>query len=57
MVEMDIPPGTTVAALMMRFQVPLDDSSVILVNGLTVGLDTSLMEGDEVTAFSAVAGG
>jgi len=37
--------------------VPLDDTSVILINGLTVPLDTPLTEGDTVAAFSAIAGG
>jgi molybdopterin converting factor small subunit len=37
--------------------VPLDDSSVIVLNGLTVDLNTPVSEGDIVTAFSAIAGG
>jgi molybdopterin converting factor small subunit len=49
--------GITVAQVMERFNVPLDDSSVILLNGLTVPLDTPLTEGDTVAAFSAIAGG
>jgi molybdopterin converting factor small subunit len=49
--------GTTVAQVMERFNVPLDASSVILLNGLTVPLDTLLAEGDTVAAFSAIAGG
>jgi len=42
---------------MTQFNVPQDDSSVIVVNGLTVPLSTILVEDDEVTAFSAIAGG
>jgi len=42
---------------MARYNVPLDDTSVILLNGLTVPLDTALAEGDTVAAFSAIAGG
>ena len=56
-VEIDIPHGTTVAGVLSQFGVPLDDGSVIVVNGLTVDLDTLLQEGDKVSAFSAVAGG
>jgi molybdopterin converting factor small subunit len=55
--EVDAAQGTTVAQVMARFNVPLDDSSVILLNGLTVPLDTPLTEGDTVAAFSAIAGG
>ena len=55
--EMEVPPGTTVAAVMAHLGVPQDDSSVIVLNGLTVPLETPLHEGDTVTAFSAIAGG
>jgi sulfur carrier protein ThiS len=56
-IQLDISPGSSVADLLTRFGVPLDDSSVIVVNGLTVPLETPLSEGDTVTAFSAIAGG
>jgi molybdopterin converting factor small subunit len=57
MVEIDLPPGMTLADVLSRFDVPLDDSSVILLNGLTVDLETALSDGDTVSAFSAIAGG
>jgi sulfur carrier protein ThiS len=53
----DVPPGSTVAEVLTPFSIPLDESSVIVLNGLTVPLDTPLVEGDTVTAFSAIAGG
>ncbi len=56
-VEINTPKGSTVSDVMMQFNVPQDDSSVIVVNGATVPLSTVLVEGDEVTAFSAIAGG
>jgi sulfur carrier protein ThiS len=56
-IEIDVPEGTRVSDIMAQFDVPQDDSSVIVVNGLTVTLSTILVEGDEVTAFSATAGG
>ena len=56
-VEIDVPEGKTVSDVMTRFNVPQDDTSVIVVNGLTVPLSTVLVEGDMVTAFSAIAGG
>jgi len=56
-VELDVPDGTTVRQVMSRFPIPLDDTSVVVVNGLTVDLDTPLKAGDVVSAFSAIAGG
>ena len=55
--EIDVPKGTTASDVMRRFNVPQDETSVIVVNGLTVPLSTILVEGDMVTAFSAIAGG
>ena len=56
--EVEIAPGTTVAALMSRYNVPLTEDSVFLVNGLTPEtLDHELVDGDTVAAFSAMAGG
>ena len=56
-VELDVPDGTTVREAISRFDIPLDDTSVIVLNGLTVDMNTPLKEGDMVTAFSAIAGG
>jgi sulfur carrier protein ThiS len=56
-IEIDIPEGASVSDVLAQFNVPQDESSVIVVNGLTVPLATVLAEGDEVSAFSAVAGG
>jgi sulfur carrier protein ThiS len=55
--ELDVPEGMTVREAVARFDIPMDDSSVIVLNGLTVPLDTPLSAGDMVTAFSAIAGG
>jgi len=56
-VELDVPEGLTVYDVISRFDIPLNDESVIVLNGLTVDLNTPLKEGDMVTAFSAIAGG
>lgn len=56
-VELDVPEGATVRDAISRFDIPLNDESVIVLNGLTVDMDTPLKEGDMVTAFSAIAGG
>jgi molybdopterin converting factor small subunit len=56
--EVEIKAGTTVGGLLSRYGVPLDTSSVILVNGHTVeNYDHELKDGDAVGAFSAMAGG
>ena len=56
-IEVDVPRGTSVAEMVTQFDVPLTDDSVIVVNGLSVDWGTPLTEGDEVSAFSAMAGG
>jgi sulfur carrier protein ThiS len=56
-IEIEVPDGTTVYDAVSRFDIPLDDTSVIVLNGLTVDITTPLHEGDTVTAFSAIAGG
>lgn len=56
-VELDVPNGATVYDAISRFNIPLNDESVIVLNGRTVELSTPLQEGDMVTAFSAIAGG
>jgi molybdopterin converting factor small subunit len=54
----EIEPGTTVRELLSRYGIPLTEDSVILINGLTShGLDQPLADGDQVAAFSAMAGG
>ncbi|MCB0103983.1 MAG: MoaD/ThiS family protein [Anaerolineales bacterium] len=56
-IELDVPDGTTVYDAVSQFDIPLNDESVIVLNGLTVEMNTPLKEGDTVTAFSAIAGG
>ena len=53
----DVPAGSTVKEVLTPFGIPLDDSSVIVLNGLTVPLHTPVSEGDTISAFSAIAGG
>jgi molybdopterin converting factor small subunit len=56
--EVEIPTGTTVAGLMKRYDVPLTQDSVFLVNGITPkDLNQLLQDGDAVAVFSAMAGG
>jgi molybdopterin converting factor small subunit len=57
MVELDVPAGATVYDVISRYPIPLNDESVIVLNGLMTEMNTPLQEGDTVTAFSAIAGG
>ncbi len=50
-------PGATAVAILTKYGVPTDGSSVILVNGRTPTPDQPLQEGDVVCAFPASAGG
>lgn len=57
-IALDVPAGSTVEDVLRQFGVPLDDSTAIAVNGFTtLPLSTGLVEGDELAAFNAVAGG
>lgn len=56
-VKVELADGCTVAELLARFDLPADQSSVVLVNGFGVSGDASLNEGDEVCVYSAIAGG
>ena len=53
----DVPEESTVEEILTPFCIPLDDSSVIVLNGLTVPLHAPVSEGDTISAFSAIAGG
>jgi molybdopterin converting factor small subunit len=56
-VELEVPKGTTVYDVISRYSIPLNDESVIVLNGLMTEMNTPLQAGDTVTAFSAIAGG
>ena len=56
-VELDVPAGTTVYDVISRYPIPLNDESVIVLNGLMTEMEAPLQAGDVVTAFSAIAGG
>ena len=56
--DIEVPEGTTISQLLHLFSVPLSEESVFLINGLTPeSLDQELLDGDVLTAFSAMAGG
>lgn len=55
--EMDVPEGATIGDVFGPLGIPLDDTSVFLLNGIQAEADVSLSDGDVLTAFSAIAGG
>jgi sulfur carrier protein ThiS len=55
--SVDVLAGSSVEDVLAPFGIPLDDRTVIAVNGVTVPLDTIVSEGDQVAAFSAIGGG
>jgi molybdopterin converting factor small subunit len=55
--QLEVPVATSVGALLGQFDVPVDGTVVILVNGRTAELDAVLQEGDAVAVFPALAGG
>ena len=56
-IELDIPEGISAIELVKRYGIPVDDASVILVNGSTPITGDVLKEGDTVFVFPAIAGG
>ena len=56
-IELTISGGMSAAGLVERYGVPVDESSVILVNGSTPKPEEFLKEGDTVFVFPAIAGG
>ena len=55
--SVDVVPGSSVRDVLSPFGIPMNDSSVIAVNGRTVPWDTTVSEGDQIAAFSAIGGG
>jgi sulfur carrier protein ThiS len=55
--SVEVLPGSSVRDVLTPFGIPMNDSSVIAVNGRSVPLDTTVSEGDQVAAFSAIGGG
>ncbi len=56
-VSVPIEPGITIAALLERIGVPVDEVWLAAKNGETVKKDVTLEDGDSLELFSPVAGG
>lgn len=58
LLEMDLPPGSTLRALVERLDVPIDpDNTLLVVNGRTVKFEDMLADGDQVHLIPAISGG
>ena len=55
--ELELPEGSTVAQVLGRVKVPLDEAKIVLVNGLHAKPETILREGDRLSVFPPVGGG
>ncbi len=56
-IELEAQPSAAIGDVLGPLGVPLDDSTVLLLNGYQAEADASLSDGDTITAFSAIAGG
>ncbi len=56
-IELEAQPGAAIGDVLGPLGIPLDDATVLLLNGYQTEADAPLAEGDTVTAFSAIAGG
>ncbi len=56
-IEVEVDSNTNVRTLLKLYGVPIDRTSVILINGRTPDGKKPLEDGDVVSAFPAIAGG
>lgn len=56
-VEVDLPEGATVADLLAKLHVPLEEARMFFVNGRVRAADSVLQPGDEVAVFPPIGGG
>ncbi len=56
--DVDLPPGSTLGALLQHMEVELaPDHLLLAVNGRVAGLDRILQDGDQVNLMPAISGG
>ncbi len=57
-IDLDLPEGSTLAAVLERLEIPLDPENLLLVvNGKVVEAVYQLAEGDRVNLIPAMSGG
>ncbi len=57
MLTTNCPQGFTALECLAHLDIPTDENSVILVNGVSGQEDTPMQEGDVIFIFPAIAGG
>ncbi|RMF91947.1 MAG: MoaD/ThiS family protein [Candidatus Schekmanbacteria bacterium] len=55
--KMSIDGNTTIKSLLDNLGIPVEETKIIIVNGVHAELDTVLKDGDRVAIFPPVAGG
>ncbi len=55
--ELELPQGSSLAALVEYLKIPEKDSKVLLVNGLPASVKDKLSDADVVAIFPMIAGG
>jgi sulfur-carrier protein len=55
--SLELPPGTSVSAVIKELKLPESVVTLIFVNGRHASPDTTLDEGDEVALFPPIGGG
>jgi sulfur-carrier protein len=53
----DVPDGATVAEVLQPLRIPADLEYLVVVNGVDVGPDHRLVDGDVLSVFPPLAGG
>jgi len=53
----EIDESTSIESLLKRLEIPVEETKIIIVNGVHAELDCILKEGDRVAIFPPVAGG
>lgn len=55
--SMPLPPDRTVAGVLNAAGVPADKVKIIMINGVSASLDSTLSDGDRLGLFPPVGGG
>ena len=56
-ISVDVEPGETIARVLEKLSVPLNQTRIIFVNHRAANLDQELVGGEELGVFPAIGGG
>jgi molybdopterin converting factor small subunit len=56
-VDVDVEPGTTIARILDRLEVPAEKTRIIFLNNRAADLTDSIEPGDQLSIFPAIGGG